>query len=124
MRANSILLDLPWPPSVNHYYRHVGPRVLISREGRKYRKRICALLDISNPPALAGGIEVSIDAFPPDLRRRDLDNLQKSLFDSLQYAGVFKDDSQIHKFTITRQAVCRPNGKIIVALSPLEGPTG
>ena len=28
-------LELPWPPSVNHYYRHVGPRVLISRDGRK-----------------------------------------------------------------------------------------
>jgi hypothetical protein len=29
-------LTLPYPPSVNHYYRRVGPRTLISREGREY----------------------------------------------------------------------------------------
>ena len=28
---------LPWPPSLNRYYRSVNGRVLISREGRQYR---------------------------------------------------------------------------------------
>ncbi len=27
-------LTLPYPPSVNHYWRRVGLRTLISREGR------------------------------------------------------------------------------------------
>ena len=35
-----VTLELPWPPSVNHYYRRVGPRTLISREGRQYRRDV------------------------------------------------------------------------------------
>ena len=26
-----MVLTLPWPPSINHYWRRVGPRTLISR---------------------------------------------------------------------------------------------
>jgi crossover junction endodeoxyribonuclease RusA len=32
---------------------------------------------------------------PPDNRRRDADNVQKSVLDALQHAGVFWDDSQV-----------------------------
>ena len=42
-------LELPWPPSVNHYYRHVGPRVLISRDGRK-RAEIPGIGDCAREP--------------------------------------------------------------------------
>ena len=31
-----IEVELPFPPSVNHYHRRVGPRTLISREGRRF----------------------------------------------------------------------------------------
>ncbi len=46
-----IELELPFPPSVNHYYRRVGPRTLISREGRRFRERVCALLAAAGGPA-------------------------------------------------------------------------
>jgi hypothetical protein len=29
---------LPYPPSVNHYWRHVGGKTLVSREGRRYQQ--------------------------------------------------------------------------------------
>lgn len=116
-----IQFALPWPPSVNHYYRHVGPRVLISRAGRKYRERICALLADLGVPTLVGSLDVTIDAFPPDRRRRDLDNLQKCLFDSLQHAGLYQDDSQIDKFAVTRREVMRPAGKVLVTVTQREG---
>ena len=38
------------------------------------------------------------DFYPPDRRRRDLDNLQKSLWDAIQYGGGYRDDSQIKDF--------------------------
>jgi crossover junction endodeoxyribonuclease RusA len=38
----TVTIKLPWPPSDNHYYRHVGPKVLISRDGRAYRARVHA----------------------------------------------------------------------------------
>ena len=61
-------LTLPFPPSVNHYYRRVGPRTLISREGRTFRRNVCALLGGGGPrkPPSGGRIALAMDAFPPD----------------------------------------------------------
>jgi len=113
-------LTLPWPPSVNHYYRRVGPRTLISREGRIYRKAICALLAGNGPrkPPAGGRIALAMDAFPPDRRRRDLDNLLKSTQDALAHAGIYEDDSQIDLLAVQRRSVL-PDGKIVVSIEPL-----
>ena len=100
-----MLLTLPYPPSINHYWRRVGPRTLISREGRMFRRNVCALLaggGFRTPP-LDGRISLRMDAFPPDRRRRDLDNLQKSAIDALEHAGVFEDDSQIDLLITARR---------------------
>ena len=42
---------LPWPSSINHYYRHVGLKVLISKDGRLYRERIVNMLKSKDIPA-------------------------------------------------------------------------
>ena len=70
-------LELPWPPSVNHYYRHVGPRVLISRDGRKFRERVVARFRQDHTRGFAGPVELFIELYPPDNRRRDVDNSLK-----------------------------------------------
>ena len=88
---------LPFPPSVNRYYRHVGYRTLLSREGRQYREAVCALLAGRVGQPLSGPLEVQLDLYPPDRRRRDWDNVHKATWDSLQHAGVFSDDNQIKK---------------------------
>ena len=85
-----IELELPFPPSVNHYYRRVGPRTLLSREGRRYRERVAAVVAELGLRPLAGPLEAEVLVFPPDRRRRDLDNLQKAVWDSLQHAGVYE----------------------------------
>lgn len=91
---------LPFPPSVNRYYRHVGYRTLLSREGRKYRVSVCSLLAGRVGQPLSGLLEVQLDLFPPDARRRDWDNFQKGIWDSLQHAGVYLDDSQVKRAVI------------------------
>ncbi len=108
-------LILPWPPSVNHYYRHVGPRTLISRAGREYRRAICRLLAGMGSPPRSGRIALAMDAFPPDRRRRDLDNLLKCTQDSLAHAGVYEDDSQIDLLVVER---CTPlkGGKVVIRI--------
>ena len=116
-------LTLPWPPSINHYWRRVGPRTLISREGREYRRAICGLLapggggGVRKPPA-GGRIALCMDAFPPDRRRRDLDNLLKCTQDSLAHAGVFEDDSQIDLLLVRRGEVDKP-GRVAVEVIEL-----
>ena len=47
-------------------------------------------------------LSVLINAYPPDRRKRDLDNILKSLLDALQHARVYPDDSQIDRLTIIR----------------------
>ena len=91
----AVEFDLPWPPSVNNYYRHVGARVLISRAGRKYR--MMAVSRLAGFTKLAGRLSLSIECYPPDRRRRDLDNLLKCLQDSITAGGVMEDDSQIRR---------------------------
>ena len=42
-----------------------------------------------------GDLMVEIIIYPPDKRKRDMDNIKKALFDALQNAGLYKDDCQI-----------------------------
>ena len=113
------MIVLPYPPSMNHYWRRVGYRTLISREGRTFRENVCALLaGNGRRPPDNGRIALCMDAFPPDRRRRDLDNLQKPLLDALEHAGIYEDDSQIDLLISRRMAIC-PDGQIIVRIETL-----
>lgn len=42
-----------------------------------------------------GKLKVVIEAWRPDNRRRDLDNLLKAVLDSMGHAGLYVDDSLI-----------------------------
>jgi crossover junction endodeoxyribonuclease RusA len=99
---------LPFPPSVSRYYRHVGYRTLLSREGRAYRKTVCALLAGRVRQPLAIPLQAELHLYPPDRRRRDWDNFQKGLWDALRHAGVYLDDSQVRRAVIELHA---PDGK-------------
>ncbi len=114
-----ITLDLPFPPSVNHYYRHFRGRTLISREGRAFRKRVCSILAARGMRPVGGPLAVEVDIYPPDRRRRDIDNIQKSLFDALQHGRVYYDDNQIAEIHIRRREV-RPRGKVTVRINTIE----
>jgi crossover junction endodeoxyribonuclease RusA len=111
-------LTLPWPPSINHYWRHFRGRTVISQEGRTFRTNVCALLAGGGPrkPPAGGRIALTLDAFPPDRRRRDLDNIQKPVLDALQHAGVYLDDSQID-LLVTRRCARMENGKLEIEIN-------
>ncbi|AUX93667.1 hypothetical protein C2E15_11645 [Mixta gaviniae] len=96
-------LILPFPPSVNGYWRATNKGMKISASGRCFRANAIAAVyeQLScRPKPLTCPLDVSIVLYPPDRRKRDLDNFQKALFDSLTYAGVWKDDSQIMRFSV------------------------
>lgn len=116
MAALTQVFELPYPPSVNHYWRRVGLRTLISRGGRRYRRDVVALLAAGRAAPLSGRLELVAHVFPPDGRRRDLDNLQKALCDALQHAGVYADDSQIDRLDVHRGPVV-PGGKVVVQIT-------
>lgn len=117
-------LKLPFPPSVNHYWRHVGGRVLVSREGREYRVKVKQLLRRKAIETLSGDLIVDIKLTPPDRRRRDVDNSLKALLDAMQYGGVYFDDSQIVRLTIEKVQPDREESHASVVVQNLPAPIG
>ena len=91
-----IEITLPWPPTVNTYWRHYKGRIIISARGREYREAVGDQMTLQKMVKhFKGQLKVEIEAFRPDKRRRDLDNLLKATLDGLAHAGVYEDDSQI-----------------------------
>ncbi len=125
--SQSFVITLPWPPSVNTYWRSImkGPlagRVLLSEKGRDYRKAVAAAVFAQQIPVngLTGKLAVWIHCMPPDRRARDLDNLPKGVLDSLHHAGVIRDDCDIDDLRITRFAI-RPGGQLQIQISEIAG---
>ena len=104
-----ICITMPWPPSINRYYRSprsgaLAGRTLISEQGRLYRQdleRRAKAEEWGKVPDKAR-LSVQIDAWMPDRRRRDLDNILKAALDGLTHAGVWEDDSQVDHLSIRR----------------------
>lgn len=91
-----IEITLPWPPSVNTYWRMFKNRMIISKEGREYRVAVQEQILLQKAAHhLIKPLAVEIEAWRPDNRRRDLDNLLKAVLDALAHSGVYQDDSQI-----------------------------
>ena len=96
-------LTLPFPPSVNGYWRATSKGMLISARGRVYRSNAVAAVYEQlkrKPKPLTAELDVHVVLFPPTRARRDLDNFQKALFDGLTHAGIWKDDSQVKRMLV------------------------
>jgi len=100
--GDSLVFALPYPPSVNTYWRHkvIGKRaaIYISEKGAAFRQSVKALVSITEP--ISNLLHVSIRLTPPDKRIRDIDNPIKALLDALTHAGAWQDDSQIKRLSV------------------------
>lgn len=115
-----LAVELPYPPSVNHLWRHVGAAVLKSAAGRAYDARCRQLVwaatrqpDTWRP---TGRLCVVVDVRPPDRRARDLDNVLKALQDGL-CAGLEVDDATIDEVHLYRREP-QPGGSVFVVVRP------
>lgn len=106
-------LELPWPPSVNTYWRNWRGHMVISTAGRQYTKAVQEQVEKQGTQTYTGPIRVVIQAFRPDRRKRDLDNLLKATLDALTKAGTWEDDSQIVDLRIYWAGM---GGKLIVEI--------
>ena len=116
-----INIRLPWPPTVNTYYTIARGRKILSKKGREYKIAAAGALYRAIPwPRADGRLEVLIDAYPPDKRRRDIDNIVKPILDSLTDCGIWDDDSQVDILRIRRKQIEKP-GYVRVYISEIEG---
>lgn len=91
-----IRLTLPYPPSWNHYLHQRGNHRYVSKAGKAYHQAVWAIVHEEGRPRFGDStVAVMLEVFPPDHRKRDLDNVLKVLLDSLKISGVYDDDSQI-----------------------------
>lgn len=125
--SNRVVISLPWPPSVNTYWRSItrgalAGRVLLSERGRDYRLQVARAVQSQRVPVrlLTGKLSVAIHALPPDRRARDLDNLLKGVLDALTFSGVIRDDADIDDLRITRFGA-RPPGQLQIRISEIPG---
>src|SRR5210317_342600 len=113
-------LTLPFPPSVNGYWRNINGRTLISAKGRAYKKAVARLAQWNYAAKqLQNRLEVLVILHPPDRRKRDIDNSMKALLDSMQAAGVYLDDSQIDRLVIERGEI-KKGGAAIVTIKEID----
>lgn len=119
--ATKMRLICSYPPSNNTYYRHIrsgklAGRTLISERGRSYRAKLKT--EIVNPLRMDSDLEVKIYLYPPDARKRDIDNCLKALFDSLTHAGVWIDDSQVKRLYV-EMLEKRKNGECHIEITQI-----
>ena len=133
-KASALPLSLPWTPSINHYWRHVlvpckparpgAPpyrvQVLISKEGREYRRAVDTLIRNLGRPAAPpeARLLVALTLHAPTRRTIDIDNRIKAALDALTHAQVWADDSLIDRLTVDRGEVT-PGGRVDVVITPL-----
>jgi len=113
-----VVLSLPYPPSVNTYWRANGNRRFISKAGVEFKKAVAEYVINHDVPKLGDTLlMVTVIVMPRSKRRFDLDNLLKGLLDSLQDAGVYDDDCQVEHLTIMRGKPVK-GGACIVSIEP------
>ncbi len=115
-----IELELPYPPTINHYYgRTKRGFVYIKAPGKMFRRLVvdeCLQKDVCK---IHGYIYMQIAMYPPDRRIRNVDNILKALLDALEHGGAYKDDDQIIDLHIRKRAV-RKGGVIVVRIEEID----
>ncbi len=133
----ALRITVPWPPSVNHYWRSIpikrtacarcGSRVVLSKAGREYREAVREAWLSEEPSdwrgALEGRLHVKVILHPPTRRKLDIDNRMKALLDALQHADVYVDDEQIDHLEIERWEVF-PRGAAVVEIEEMQARPG
>ena len=110
-----IVLNLPLPPSVNSYRTIFRNRMGISKAGKEFKAQVSDYVVEYRVPKLGlARLEMQVILYPRDKRKQDIDNRIKALWDALGDAGVFDDDEQIDILMVSRGAIKKGGGCMVI----------
>lgn len=140
-----IRLELPWPPSVNHYWKPRArlpsikelvsapkdPRALyhwlskrvrgykyMPKEAERWREEVVTIVRPKINTGLRGQLHCRLELFPPN-SRCDFDNYNKPIFDALEHAGVYQNDRQIRACLIRMRPIV-PGGRVRLTIANIR----
>lgn len=101
-RFKDLKFTIPYPPSLNVYWRNFRGRMVLSSEAKKFKAKVRELFEeddnltgqdnaLSLPTRSAVGLK--IDVYRPR-KSGDLDNTLKAILDSLN-GNLYEDDRQV-----------------------------
>lgn len=114
-----IQLELPYPPSVNHYWGQSGKNKFLGKKGKEFRVAVAEACLEAEVKTLEGRLSLHVGLYPPDRRQRDVDNVLKPLLDAMEHAGCYVNDNQIDELHILRREV-RKGGSCVVMILPIH----
>ena len=115
-------LTLPYPPSVNTYWRANGKRRFISKAGILFTQEVILIVKQSKAKSFEEKrLAINVVIHPRSKRKFDLDNTLKAILDALMKAGMYNDDSQIDYIEIARGEAVK-NGKAVTNLCEYKPP--
>jgi len=109
---------VPWQRAAS-----VGTRRYTSAKQRSYQRTVRLIAQASRPrgpwlPSKASRYRVDVDAYLPDERRRDLDNVAKTILDALN-GVLYLDDSQVVTLLVATH-IDRADPRVVVAVREVE----
>lgn len=115
-----LVLNLPLPPSVNHYWGTHGYRRFVSKAGKEFKLAVQDYVIENAVPKLGEKrLEMQVTLYPKDRRKQDIDNRIKALWDALAEAGVFDNDEQIDILIVQRGEI-RKGGGCLVLINEID----
>lgn len=97
-----IRIELPYPPTTNTLFRNAGKSRVKTLGYRDWIKLASVSIKDSHRQGI-GPYHISIALKRPDMRRRDIGNLEKAVSDLLVSHGVIQDDSLCQRLFKTRE---------------------
>ena len=127
-----IRLILPWPVSINAYWKSRVIKVkgtamattYVSAAGVKFQKSVMAAVikQLGQHSPRQGRLCVTMRFYAPNARKYDISNFVKTTEDALTKARVWVDDEQIDEEHLYRGQIDRVDSRVEIEVSEFSGP--
>ena len=113
-------IKIPYrPPSVNTYWKRGRNTTYISKQGREFKENVheyIKFVEGIRKVKYTGDIKVKLTLNFKDKRKRDIDNYNKAILDSLNKI-IWLDDSQIQEMNIIKNTGTGQHDNFIIEIT-------